>query len=202
MNPGQQQPVNAPVKIVHHDADENKGGKAHHLPHELEVVVTEGKGHFQLHQAESDVHHAADGGKNQGYHRKGHAAVAQNQQRDHNKGVEDLTAQRHHLLEDVLLVNGDMGLKDADGKGQSGVDGHNAQELFPQGNLIRRQLFSEDDLPVARQEEADAQHQGTQHRIGEKEHPVELGHAGLVVCGLGPGIVADVGAAQTEAQQV
>ena len=89
-----------------------------------------------------------------------------------------------------------------DGKGQGGVDGHNAQELFPQGNLIRRQLFSEDDLPVARQEEADAQHQGTQHRIGEKEHPVELGHAGLVVCGLGPGIVADVGAAQTEAQQV
>lgn len=141
VNPGQQQPVNAPVKIVHHDADENKGGKAHHLPHELEVVVTEGKGHFQLDQAESDVHHTADGGKNQGYHRKGHAAVAQNQQRDHNKGVEDLTAQSHHLLEDILLVDGDMGLKDADGKGQGGVDGHNAQELFPQGDLIHRQLF-------------------------------------------------------------
>ena len=95
-----------------------------------------------------------------------------------------------------------MGLEHADGEGQRGVHGHDPQQLFAQSNFVRCQLFAENNVPVPRQQKADGQHQRPQHHIGDEKHPVELGHALFVVFGLGAGVVADVGAAQPEAQQI
>ena len=94
-----------------------------------------------------------------------------------------------------------MGFKHADGEGQRRVDRHDPQQLFRQRDLLRRQLFAEDHIAVG-QAEADDQYRRAQHQIGDKEHAVELGAAPLVTGGPEPGVVAHIGAAKTEAQQI
>ena len=105
-------------------------------------------------------------------------------------------------MKEVLLVYGHVGLKHADGEGQSGIHRHDPQQLISQCDLLRRELFAEDHVPVACQQEADAQHQSAQRNVGEQEHAVELGHVLFVVFGFGAGVVADVGAAKAEGQHI
>ena len=140
-------------------------------------------------------------GKDQGDDGQRHGAVADDEQRDHDQGVEHLLAHGHDLLEQIPLVDGDVGLKDADGEGQGGVDRHDPQQLFRQRDLLRRQLFAEDHVAVG-QAEADDQHRRAQHQISDEEHTVELGAALFVAGGAEAGIVPDIGAAQSEAQQI
>ena len=94
-----------------------------------------------------------------------------------------------------------MGLKNADGERQCGVHRHDAQQLLRQRDLLRRQLLAENDVAVG-QAEADGQHRRAQHQIGDEKHTVELGTALFIPGGTEPGVVADIGAAQPEAQQV
>ena len=181
VEPRQQLPVDRPVHVIHHDADEYIHREAEHFPQQPEVIAVEGKGHPQLPQAVADIQNAAEDGEDQGHHGQRHGAVADDQQRDHDEGVQHLLAHGHDLLEQVLLVDGDVGLKDADGERQRGVHRHDAQQLLRQRDLLRRQLLAENNLPVACQQKADGQNQSTQHHIGGEKHAVELGHAGLVV---------------------
>ena len=201
VDPRQQQPVDGPVEVIHHDAQEHIQRKAEHFPHQTEIIFAEGEGHPQLCQAVADVDDAAEDGKDQRYDGQRYAAVADDQQRDHDKGIEHLLAHGHDLLEQIPLVNGDMGLKHADGEGQRRVDRHDPQQPLGQCDFLRRQLFAEDHIAVG-QAEADDQHRRAQHQIGDKEHAVELGAAPPVAGGPEPGIVPHIGAAKSEAQQI
>ena len=201
LKPCEQLPVDGPVEVVHHDADKDIQREAEHLPQQTEVVAAEGEGHPQLRQAVADIQDAAEDGKDQGDDGQRHGAVADDKQGDHDQGVEHLLAHGHDLLEQIPLVDGDVGLKDADGEGQGGVDRHDPQQLFRQRDLLRRQLFAEDHIAVG-QAEADDQHRRAQHQIGDEEHTVELGAALFIAGGAEAGIVPDIGAAQSEAQQI
>ena len=201
LKPHEQLPVDGPVEVVHHDADENVQREAKHLPQQAEVVPPEGKRHFEPRQAVADVQDAAEHGEDEGYHRQRHGAVADDEQGDHDEGVQHLLAHGHDLLEQIVLVDGDVGLEHADGERQRGVHRHDAQQLLRQRDLLRRQLCAEDDVAVG-QAEADGQHGGAQHQIGDEKHAVELGAALFVPGGAEAGVVADIGAAQSEAQQV
>ena len=161
----------------------------------------EGEGHFQLRQTVGDVDHAADYGKEQRDDGQRHAAVAHQQQGDHNERVEYLLAHRHDLLEQVLLVDGHMAFKDADGERQRGVHRQNTQKPLGEVDLLRRQLFAEHHVTVG-QDEADRQHRRTQQEIRNEEHTVELGAALFVTGGAEAGVVAHVGTAKPEAQQI
>ena len=94
-----------------------------------------------------------------------------------------------------------MGLENAEGEGQSRIDGHDPQELCAQGQFLRGPLGAEHHLGVGGQEEAQGQQHQSQQRQGHQEHTVELCHFLPVLGHLGLGIVADIGAAQTHAQQ-
>ena len=201
MYPRQQQPVDGPVEIVHHDAQKDVQRKAEHLPQQAEVVPPEGKRHFEPCQAIADVQDAAEHGENEGYHRQRHGAVADDEQGDHDEGVQHLLAHGHDLLEQIVLVDGDVGLEHADGECQRGVHRHDAQQLLRQRDLLRRQLLAEDDIAVGKPE-ANDQHRRAQHQIGDEEHAVQLGAALFVAGGAEAGIVTDIGAAQSEAQQI
>ena len=201
VEPRQQLPVDRPVHVIHHDADEYIHREAEHLPQQLEVIAVEGKGHPQLPQAVADIQNAAEDGEDQGYDGQRPAAVADDQQRDHDEGIQHLLAHGHDLLEQILLVDGHMGFKHADGEGQRCVDRHDPQQLLRQRNLVGGQLFAEDHVAVG-QAEADDQHQRPQKQIGGQEHAVELGTALFVSGGTETGVVPHIGAAQAEAQQV
>ena len=94
-----------------------------------------------------------------------------------------------------------MALKDADGQRQGGVHRQDTQELFRQGDLLRRELGAEDHIAVGKPE-ADDQQGRTQEQVGDEEHAVELGHALLILRHPASGVVANIGAAQAEAHQV
>ena len=91
-----------------------------------------------------------------------------------------------------------MGLKHADGQAQRGVHRHDPQQPAAQLDLLRRQFAAEDPLALQRQQKAQRQQRRPQHRIGHQKHPVELGHILFVAGHLVPGIVAHIGAAQTQ----
>ena len=93
-------------------------------------------------------------------------------------GFSTCFAAGHDLLEQIVLVDGDVGLEHADGERQRGVHRHDAQQLLRQRDLLRRQLLTEDDIAVGKPE-ADGQHRRAQHQIGDEEHAVQLGAAFL-----------------------
>ena len=108
----------------------------------------ENKLHPQPAQTVEDVDHAAENGKDQRNDGQRYAAVANQQQGDHNKGIEHLLAHGHDLLEKIPLVDGYMGLENADGKGQRRVHRHDPQQPLGQSNFLRRQLFAEDHIAI------------------------------------------------------
>ena len=99
-------------------------------------------------------------------------------------------------------MDGDVGFKDAQGESDGGVHRQDAQELFAQGDLLRRQLRAEDHVAVHTEPETDTEQQGAQHRIDHEEQSVEPCHALPVILRLVAGIVVDIGAAETEGQEI
>ena len=148
VKPRQQLPVNAPVQVIHHDADEHIHREPKHLPQQREVIPPEREGHFQLFQAVKDVDNAADHRKNQRHDGQHHGPVAHQQQRDHDQRVQHLLSHSHDLLEQILLVDGHVALEHADRERQCRVDGQDAQQPLRQIDLLRRQLLAEDHIAV------------------------------------------------------
>ena len=201
VEPRQQRPVDGPVDVVHHDADEHIHRKAEHLPQQGEVVPVECKGHLQPCQAVGDVDHAAEHGEDQRDDGQRHGAIAHQQQGDHDQRVQHLLAHGHDLLKQIPLIDGHMALEYADGERQRGVHRQNAQQPLRQADLLRRQLLAEHHIAVG-QAEADGQHRRAQDQIRYQEHAVELGAALPVARRPEPGVVPHIGTAKAEAQQV
>ena len=199
VEPRQQLPVDGPVDVVHHNADEHIQRKAEHLTQQREVVVPEGEGHFQPRQAVGDIDHAAEHREDQRDDGQRHGPVAYQQQGDHNEGVQHLLAHGYDLLEQIPLVDGHMALEHADGERQRSIDRHDTQQPLGKVDLLRCQLLAEHHIAVG-QPEADGQHQRTQNEVRYQEHTVQLGAALLVAGGTEAGVIPHIGAAQAEAQ--
>ena len=182
VKPRQQLPVDGPVDVVHHNADEHIQRKAEHLTQQREVVVPEGEGHFQPRQAVGDIDHAAEHREDQRDDGQRHGPVAYQQQGDHNEGVQHLLAHGY-----------------ADGERQRSIDRHDTQQPLGQVDLLRCQLLAEHHIAVG-QPEADGQHQRTQDEVRYQEHTVQLGAALLVAGGTEAGVIPHIGAAQAETQ--
>ena len=204
VDPAKELAVDAPVDVLDHDADEYIQHEREHLADELEVVAgigAEAEGDLQLEDAVADVDDAAEDREDQREYRHRDGAVSNQQQGDHNQRVEYLLSHGDDLLEEIALMDCDIGLEDRDGEGERGVDRHDPKELYAEGNLLRGELCAEDDVPVIAQPQADDEHDRPLHGVGQQEHAVELAHAVPIVRGLEAGIVANIRAAEAEGEQ-